>query len=258
MQTESRVKLVLTMPRCSLFSQTFTSAKIAQTESSVKLVLNMPRCSLFSQTFTSAKIVFFELFLKLNVFIINLNFIDMEKLYLIVALSAIFALNGEAKDRYHKEMNKGIVVRDTLTLNSLEIINLNGHDSIVSMTEEKIPIYRVLTEKRGNAMTPRDWAEYKTENMRHRLHLNNKQTEKLFKLNLMESKERTNYKKEKFAMRARHLKKQMKAEERFVSSLNPVQKVAYEGYKEREECHPLSVKCCKVKGHGKKMVAVRQ
>ena len=124
----------------------------------------------------------------------------MEKLYLIVALSAIFALNGEAKDRYHKEMNKGIVVRDTLTLNSLEIINLNGHDSIVSMTEEKIPIYRVLTEKRGNAMTPRDWAEYKTENMRHRLHLNNKQTEKLFKLNLMESKERTNYKKEKFAM----------------------------------------------------------
>ena len=182
----------------------------------------------------------------------------MEKLYLIVALSAIFALNGEAKDRYHKEMNKSIVVRDTLTLNSLEIINLNGHDSIVSMTEEKIPIYRVLTEKRGNAMTPRDWAEYKTENMRHRLHLNNKQTEKLFKLNLMESKERTNYKKEKFAMRARHLKKQMKAEERFVSSLNPVQKVAYEGYKEREECHPLSVKCCKVKGHGKKMVAVRQ
>ena len=233
-------------------------AKIVQTESRVKLVLTMPRCSLFSQRFAFAKIVFFELFLKLNVFIINLNFIDMEKLYLIVALSAIFALNGEAKDRYHKEMNKGIVVRDTLTLNSLEIINLNGHDSIVSMTEEKIPIYRVLTEKRGNAMTPRDWAEYKTENMRHRLHLNNKQTEKLFKLNLMESKERTNYKKEKFAMRARHLKKQEKAEERFVSSLNPVQKVAYEGFKEREECHPLSVKCCKVKGHGKKMVAVRQ
>ncbi|MBR5532407.1 MAG: hypothetical protein IKU59_03770 [Bacteroidales bacterium] len=178
----------------------------------------------------------------------------MEKLYLIVALSAVFAFNGEAKNNRHRETNRSVVVRDTLTLNSLEIINYNGHDSIVSMTEEKIPVFRVLTEKRGNAMTPRDWAEYKTENMRHRLHLNNKQTEKLYKLNLIESKERASYPEEKLAMKSRHIRKQAKAEERFVETLNPVQKIAYEGYKERVCSQPLSVSCCKMKGHGKKMV----
>lgn len=178
----------------------------------------------------------------------------MEKLYLIIALGALFAFNGSAKERNHKDINKSVIVRDTLTLNSLEIISINGHDSIVDMRHETIPIYRVLTEKRGNAMTPRDWAEFKTENMRHRLHLNNKQTEKLYKLNLMESKERTNYRNDKSAMKARHLKKHAKAEERFMESLNPVQKIAYEGYKERENSQPFSVSCCKMKGHGKKMV----
>ena len=178
----------------------------------------------------------------------------MEKLYLIVALTAIFAFNGSAKERHHSDTKRSVIVRDTLTLNSLEIISHNGHDSIVSMKHETIPVYRVLSEKRGNAMTPRDWAEFKTENMRHRLHLNNKQTEKLYKLNLMESKERTDYRNESSAMKARHLKKQAKAEERFVETLNPVQKIAYEGYKERENSQPYSVSCCKMKGHGKKMV----
>lgn len=178
----------------------------------------------------------------------------MEKLYLIVALSALFAFSGSAKERHHSDMKRSVIVRDTLTLNSLEIISHNGHDSIVSARHETIPVYRVLTEKRGNAMTPRDWAEFKTENMRHRLHLNNKQTEKLYKLNLMDSKERTDYRNENSTMKARHLKKQAKAEKRFMETLNPVQKIAYEGYKERENSQPFSVSCCKMKGHGKKMV----
>lgn len=175
----------------------------------------------------------------------------MEKLYLFVALSALFAFNGSAKNKHYRDMNKSVVVRDTLTLNSLEIISYNGHDSIISMSEEKIPVYKILTEKRGNAMTPRDWAEFKTENMRHRLHLDNKQCEKLYKLNLLESKEmvKTNDNKH-----AQLLKKQTKAEERFVETLNPIQKLAYEGYKEREKSQPYSVSCCKMKGHGKKMV----
>lgn len=175
----------------------------------------------------------------------------MEKLYLIVALSAIFAFNSSAKERHHREMNRSVVIRDTLTMNSLEIISHNGHDSIISMSEEKIPIYRILKEKRGNAMTPRDWAEFKTKNMQHRLHLNNKQTERLYKLNLLESKELVEANEDKHA---RLLRKQNKAEERFIETLNPVQKIAYEGYKEREKSQPYSVSCCKMKGHGKKMV----
>ncbi len=178
----------------------------------------------------------------------------MEKLYLIFALSTLFAFSGSAKERHHSDMKRSVIVRDTLTLNSLEIISHNGHDSIVSMKHETIPFYRVLTERRGNAMTPRDWAEFKTENMRHKLHLNDKQTEKLYKLNLIESKERTNYRHEESAMEARHLRKQAKAEARFMETLNPVQKIAYEGYKERENSQPFSVSCCKMKGHGKKMV----
>ena len=175
----------------------------------------------------------------------------MEKLYLFVALSAIFAFNGSAKNKHYRDINKSVVIRDTLTLNSLEIINYNGHDSIISMSEEKIPVYRVLTEKRGNSMTPRDWAEFKTENMRHRLNLDNKQCERLYKLNLLESKEMV---KTNEVKHAQLLKKQTKAKERFIETLNPVQKLAYEGYKEREKSQPYSVSCCKMKGHGKKMV----
>lgn len=178
----------------------------------------------------------------------------MEKLYLFLVLGTLLSFDVSAKERTHKEINKSVVVRDTLTLSSLEIINHNGIDSVAQMSVEKIPIYRVLTQKSGTAMTPRDWAEYKTENMRHRLHLNNKQSERLYKLNLMESKERVHYADEKWAMKSRHLKKQAKAKERFLKSLDPVQRVAYIGLREREELHPLSMKCCKTRGHGKKMV----
>ena len=182
----------------------------------------------------------------------------MEKLYLFAFLSLMFVFEGSAKHRHHRDMNRSIVVRDTLTLNSLEVINHNGIDSVVYMSEEKIPIYKILTQKNGEVMTPRDWAEFKTENMKHRLHLNNKQTEKLYKLNLMESKERISYGDNKSAMNERHLRKQAKAEERFVETLNPIQKMAYSSMKGKECNHPLSVGCCKMKGHGKKMVVVKQ
>lgn len=116
-----------------------------------------------------------------------------------------------------------------------------------------IPIYRVLVTKSGKAMSARDWASMKTMKMQEALNLNNKQAEKLYKVNLGWAKETRSYHAEKHAMKDKQVKKMMKRERKFTETLSPSQLAAYNSWKKQSRMG-MDVKSCKMKGHGKHMI----
>lgn len=116
-----------------------------------------------------------------------------------------------------------------------------------------VPVYKVLVTKSGKAMSARDWASMKTMKMQEALNLNDKQADRLYKVNLGWAKDTRSYHAEKHAMKERQIKKMMKREKKFTETLTPSQLTAYNNWKKQSK-PGLDVRSCKMKGHGKRMI----
>ena len=116
-----------------------------------------------------------------------------------------------------------------------------------------VPVYKVLVTQSGKAMSARDWASMKTMKMQEILNLDNKQAERLYKVNLGWAKDTRSYHAEKHAMKDKQIKKMMKREKKFTETLSPTQLAAYNSWKKQNRMS-MDVKSCKMKGHGKRMI----
>lgn len=116
-----------------------------------------------------------------------------------------------------------------------------------------VPVYKVLVTESGKAMSARDWASMKTIKMQELLNLDNKQAEKLYKVNLGWAKDTRSYHAEKHAMKEKQVKKMLKREKKFTETLSPTQLAAYNSWKKQNRMG-MGVKSCKMKGHGKRMI----
>lgn len=177
----------------------------------------------------------------------------MKKTALLLAGLLLLCGTASAKHK-QKGMQRVIIGQDTVMVAEMGVYNNGmGQDTVMMMGVGTVPVYRVLVQDRGRAMSARDWAEMKTNKMKKELNLNVKQTEKLYKMNLKQAKDMESYRAEKHAMKDKQIKKMVKNEEKFKNSLTSDQLSMYNEWKMYHQ-NDMAVKRCKIKGHGKKMV----
>ncbi|MEG1574550.1 MAG: hypothetical protein RR341_05730, partial [Bacteroidales bacterium] len=150
----------------------------------------------------------------------------MKKRTLLLAGLLLLCVTASAKHKHGTQMV--IMGQDTVMVSEMGVFNNgNGQDTVMMMGVETVPIYRILVQDNGRALTAREWASMKTMKMKKQFNLNDKQADKLYKINLKEAKEMESYHAEKHAMKEKQVKNMLKSEDKFRKSLNSEQLTSY-------------------------------
>lgn len=141
---------------------------------------------------------------------------------------------------------------------SAAVTDMDKHQMVYDTTmvvdiEDGMP-HRILMKEEARTLTPRDWAEIKTLRMQNLLQLSHKQANRLYKLNLKKAKEMEKYAKKGGVKGKANAKACARHNEKFVKMLTPSQLNAYNQYSMMQHKESKKVTCCRVKGHGKRMV----